>query len=65
MTDQSPDVVTVYRDHAGAWRWRRKAPNGEIVSESSEGYLRKYDCYNEARRELGETVVYVFSTEVK
>jgi uncharacterized protein YegP (UPF0339 family) len=30
----------VYQDAAGAWRWRLKASNGEVVA-SGEGYTRK------------------------
>jgi uncharacterized protein YegP (UPF0339 family) len=26
------------------WRWRLKAANGEIVADSAEGYVSKYDC---------------------
>ena len=33
--------VEVYRDTAGMYRWRRKAANGEIVSDSAEGYTDK------------------------
>ena len=32
------DKVEVYKDEAGEYRWRRKGPNGEKVSDSSEGY---------------------------
>ena len=35
------DRVEVYRDEAQEWRWRRVAPNGEIVSDSAEGYVEK------------------------
>lgn len=30
----------VYQDAIGAWRWRLKSANGEIVA-SGEGYTRK------------------------
>ena len=26
------------------WRWRLVAENGEIIADSSEGYVSKYDC---------------------
>ncbi|MGY3264629.1 MULTISPECIES: DUF1508 domain-containing protein [unclassified Lysobacter] len=26
------------------WRWRLVADNGEIIADSSEGYVSKYDC---------------------
>jgi uncharacterized protein YegP (UPF0339 family) len=33
------DFVEVYRDEAGAWRWRRvDGDNGRIVSAATEGY---------------------------
>lgn len=32
------------------WRWRRTAPNGEIVGASSEGYYHRDDCVRNARR---------------
>ena len=37
--DTSVHRVTIYRDHAGEWRWRAKAANGETVAESGEGYV--------------------------
>ena len=30
----------VYQDAAGAWRWRLKSANGQIVA-SGEGYVRR------------------------
>lgn len=30
-----------YVDHAGKWRWRQLANNGNIVSDSSQGYANK------------------------
>ncbi len=44
------DLITVYEDEAGEFRWRRKAPNGEIVAQS-EGYTRRDDALEAARRE--------------
>ena len=26
------------------WRWRLVAANGEVVADSAEGYVRKFDC---------------------
>jgi hypothetical protein len=61
------DVVTVYRIVSGLWigpgvrrkagvlrewRWRRVAPNGEIVGASTEGYKRKVDCLANAKRAM-------------
>ena len=33
-----------YRDHAGEWRWRLKAPNGLIIADSGQGYKQLEDC---------------------
>ena len=33
----------IYLDRAGEYRWRFKAPNGEIVAVS-EGYTTKQSC---------------------
>ncbi len=44
------DKLNVYKDAAGEWRWRRTAPNGKIVGASTEGYINKKDCQNNARR---------------
>jgi uncharacterized protein YegP (UPF0339 family) len=40
----SDDVARLYRDRKGEWRWERKAPNGEIVAASSEGYVDEVDA---------------------
>ena len=45
-----PDCTEVYEDAAGMWRWRRVAPNGEIVADCAEGYSRKYDAKRAADR---------------
>lgn len=42
------DRVEVYRDDAGEWRWRRFAGNGELVSESGEGYANKSHAVTQA-----------------
>ncbi len=26
------------------WRWRLVAANGEVVADSAEGYVSKFDC---------------------
>ena len=38
-------VFEVYKDKAGAWRWRLKGANNEIIA-SSEGYKEKAGCEN-------------------
>ena len=35
----------IFMDIGGIFRWRLKAPNGEIIA-SSEGYLSKRGCQN-------------------
>lgn len=59
MTDMEPidldlpsraDHVEIYKDNAGQWRWRRKAPNGETIADSSEGYDKKTHALNMAIR---------------
>ena len=44
------DKWEFYKDSAGKWRWRRIAGNGRIVGASSEGYVNKSDCIENARR---------------
>jgi len=44
------DKWDFYRDKKGLWRWRRIAPNGKIVGASSQGYINKRDCINNAKR---------------
>ena len=34
------DRLLFYRDKAREWRWRRIAPNGQIIGASSESYKR-------------------------
>jgi uncharacterized protein YegP (UPF0339 family) len=33
--------VIVYKDEAGGFRWKLVAENGEIISDSAEGYHHK------------------------
>lgn len=58
MADETQDVVYFYRDNANEWRWHRKAPNGEIVAESGEGYVDRSDCVKQATKMFGMTVAY-------
>ncbi|HEX9654988.1 MAG TPA: DUF1508 domain-containing protein [bacterium] len=39
-----------YKDAESQWRWRRTAPNGNIIGASTEGYANKTDCFGNARR---------------
>ena len=44
------DKWEFYKDAADKWRWRRTAANGNIVGRSSQGYVNKADCLENARR---------------
>jgi uncharacterized protein YegP (UPF0339 family) len=44
------DKWEFYKDAKGEWRWRRKAPNGETVGASTEGYKNREDCVANAKR---------------
>lgn len=44
------DVVRVFQDDAGEWRWQWKAGNGEIIAVSGEGYENKQHALGMAGR---------------
>lgn len=44
------DKWEFYNDAGTKWRWRRTAPNGNIVGASTEGYSNRADCEANARR---------------
>lgn len=44
------DKWEFYVDSASEHRWRRTASNGRIVGASSQGYVNKQDCIDNARR---------------
>ncbi|EMZ7034343.1 DUF1508 domain-containing protein [Salmonella enterica] len=44
------DKWEFYTDGQGEWRWRRIASNGRIVGASSQGYVNRADCVDNARR---------------
>lgn len=48
--DAKGDLWEIYKDNANEWRWRRTAPNGNIVGSSSQGYVNKADCIANAKR---------------
>jgi uncharacterized protein YegP (UPF0339 family) len=48
------DTLTIYKDKKGEWRWRRVAVNGNNVGASSEGYVKKSDCIDNAKRQFVE-----------
>jgi uncharacterized protein YegP (UPF0339 family) len=45
-----PMKVVVYEDESGGFCWRLVAENGEIVSDSAEGYRHKGDAITTAKR---------------
>jgi uncharacterized protein len=45
-----PDKTIIYLDKAGEWRWKRVAPNGEIIADSGESYTRLSDAERAASR---------------
>lgn len=44
------DKWEFYKDAKGEWRWRRISPNGNIIGASSQGYVNKSDCVDNAKR---------------
>jgi uncharacterized protein YegP (UPF0339 family) len=44
------DRWETYQDAKSEWRWRRTAPNGNIVGASAEGYKNREYCVANARR---------------
>ena len=39
-----------YKDLKGRWKWRKYGKNGKIIKESSDSYINKLDCLNNARK---------------
>lgn len=44
------DKWEFFKGSDGLWWWRRIAPNGRIVGGSTEGYVNRADCVENARR---------------
>ncbi len=44
------DTWEFYTDTKSEHRWRRTAPNGNIVGASTEGYKNKLDCTSNAEK---------------
>jgi uncharacterized protein YegP (UPF0339 family) len=36
----------IYKDKKGEFRWRLKAPNGQQIANSGEGYTTRANCKN-------------------
>jgi Uncharacterized conserved protein len=45
----SKETWEFYVDANGKWRWRRTAANGNITGASTQGYVNKSDCVENAR----------------
>lgn len=50
-----PDVIHVFQDEAGAWRWNRVAENGERVATSGESFDGKGNAQRAAEREADKS----------
>jgi uncharacterized protein YegP (UPF0339 family) len=44
------DKWIIYKVKNNEWRWKRTAPNGNIVGASTESYKNKTDCIANAKR---------------
>lgn len=49
MTAPRKHTLELYTDRAGQFRWRRRASNGRIVSDSGEGYVDRRDAIHGMR----------------
>lgn len=43
-------TVDVYRDRRGKYRWRFRAPNGNVMADSGQGYARRSQARAAFRR---------------
>lgn len=46
----SNDRWVIYESSTGQWRWRRTAPNGQIVGASTESYSSRANALANAQR---------------
>ncbi|THV37306.1 YegP family protein [Rhizobium rosettiformans] len=44
MANRTYPSYWMYKDNRGEWRWTYHASNGEPISVSSEGYVKRSDC---------------------
>jgi uncharacterized protein YegP (UPF0339 family) len=51
---ERPDTTEIFEDAAGGFRWRRVAPNGEIIASSGESFTREADAVRAATRVFGD-----------
>lgn len=58
------DLVRIFKDSSGEWRWHRQSENGRIVSEGGEGYANRKDVEDMARSlNAGSAVRYEIEEE--
>lgn len=43
MADSAKLFAQAYQDSHGEWRWRLKHRNGNVLSDSGEGYQNRHD----------------------
>lgn len=48
-TERNGDVWEIYHATDG-WRWKRSASNGRIVGSSTEAYVNRSNCIDNAGR---------------
>ena len=54
--EPQPDVVQVYLDDAGQYRWRRVAGNGRRLAASGEAFYDKHSAVRAAYRANPDTI---------
>jgi len=60
MNEDYSDLVEIYIDDAGEWRWRRKSSgNHEVIATSGEGYVSKGHANKMAHRVNGNSCRFV------
>lgn len=57
MAKAKVNVVRIYRDAAGEWRWSAIARNGKVVADSAEGYRNRSYCLKMARELFPTTLI--------
>ena len=53
VLDVDPTAFEVYQDRAGAWRWRLRHRNGNVLADGGEGYSSR-SAAREAVERVGE-----------
>lgn len=47
------DIVVLYRGRDGRFYWRYVATNGHVLADGGQGYSRRIDALNGAKRVTG------------